>query len=700
MSTPTLVENPLRQTRRNNNDPRFRNLLNKKLPTRSWKKFGKTFLPAYGNSEVGKVGKKSKGLFGRFGTNKITGPDNTTTRASNEISANIITNARTTNYDLIRRLWRQYKGKQNDIDFIPRIDTLEKIGKFELELECFKNKDTPRDKDGRASIITRFIYLGYSAEEANTMLCNYTSESTPNDLKERLIALNLPIDPSSTIIDSAVEDLILPDELQKEKMKIVTNFIILRLILSDLLIVRLKSNSSKVVETSFGNLTTFGQVLKVASFLSIGVSIAFFVPGVLLNEFPQEYMDFENALEIEVNPNTESQLQGYIIHFYKTRYKTDASYSDMLQFAYNADPLASVYFAEKIKKFITDNNRLPTLDEENAIILETNNTFPQVPGFSKSINTENADYFFDKLWNINYKDRNSFIFKFVKVAGIHGSIASIKSVIIGATSWSVVGGAVLIRQLHALIKTFLSEKAKIDIFRFIDHFLLEFPVAINLIRNPDYIKSFSTDTTLNLGIQLYINEILNVLNKHRRFLSLEETNNGPLIYNNFVKGKIIKASANANANANANASANANANANASANANANANANTNASANANANANASASANANANASANANANANASASANARRLIHNDEENAYYLDINTNSIYNSPTAEKRVGILKTHEGSAYIEFEDQDESKWLSNTNSKQYAKGGRRSYRQKRRSATKKRKTQRKN
>ena len=516
MSSPTVVENPLRQTRRNNNDPRFRQSLNKRLPTRSWKNFGKTFLPAFGNSEVGKVGKKSRGLFGRFGTNKITGPNNTTTKESNEISANIITNARTTNYDLIRRLWRQYKDKKNEIDFIPRIDTLEKIGKFELELECFKNKDKAHNLSGRDSIISRFIYLGYSAEEANNMLCNYTSQSTLNDLKQRLIALNLPLDRSSTIIDTAVNTLTLPDELQKEKMKIVTNLIILRLILSDRLIVRLKSNASKVVETSFGNLTTFGQVLKVASFLSLGVSIAFFVPGVLISEFPQEYMDWENTLEIQVNPNTVSELQGYIIHFYKTRYKTDASYSDMLQFAYNADPLASVYFAEKIKKFITDNNRLPTLDEENAIILETNTTFPHVPGFSKSIDTKNADYFFDKLWNINYKDRNSFIFKFVKVAGIHGSIASIKSVIIGATTWSVVGGAVLIRQLHALIKQYLSEKAKKDIFEFIDHFLFFFPVATNLIRNPDYIKSFSTDTSLNLQIQLYISEILGFLDDERR----------------------------------------------------------------------------------------------------------------------------------------------------------------------------------------
>ena len=62
----------------------------------------------------------------------------------------------------------------------------------------------------------------------------------------------------------------------------------------------------------------------------------------------------------------------------------------------------------------------------------------------------------------------------------------------------------------------LHKKAKKDISDFIDRFLLEFPVAINLIRNPEYIESFSTDTTLNLQIQLYIGELLKKLNDERR----------------------------------------------------------------------------------------------------------------------------------------------------------------------------------------
>ena len=109
--------------------------------------------------------------------------------------------------------------------------------------------------------------------------------------------------------------------------------------------------------------------------------------------------------------------------------------------------------------------------------------------------------------------------------GWQGSIAGVKSVIIGATSWTVVGGAVLLRKLHGLLKQYLSETAKKDISDFIDRFLLEFPVAINLIKNPEYIKSFSTDTTLNLQIQLYIGELLKKLNDERRGkLSNEERN--------------------------------------------------------------------------------------------------------------------------------------------------------------------------------
>lgn len=519
MSSPTVVENPLRQTRRNNNDPRFRQSLNKRLPTRSWKNFGKTFLPAFGNSEVGQVGKKSRGLFGRFGTNKITGPNNTTTKASNEISANIITNARTTNYDLIRRLWRQYKDKKNEIDFIPRIDTLEKIGKFELELECFKNKDKAHNLSGRDSIISRFIYLGYSAEEANNMLCNYNSQSTQNDLKQRLIALKLPIDQKSTIIDTAVTTLTLPDELEKEKMKIVTNLIILRLILSDELIVRLKSNNEKVVETSFGNLTTFGQVLKVASFLSFGVSIFFFVPGILINEFPEEFMFFSNRLELE-NKNF-GLLNNYMKNFYKARYKTNNTNIEFTEFAYTKDKDASIYFIDKIKNFIIDNNRLPTPDEEQAIILETNNKYEFRSNFyvildKKGKPSQEGIYWGNELWDYNLKDKNSFAYKLLKILGIQGSITGIKSVIIGATSWSAVGGAVLIRKLHGLLKQYLSETAKKDVCQFIDDFFLNFPVAINLIRYPKYITSFSDDTTLNLQIQGYIARILVILNDERR----------------------------------------------------------------------------------------------------------------------------------------------------------------------------------------
>ena len=563
MSNPTVVENPLRQTRRNNNNSRFRNLLNKRLPTRSWKNFGKTFLPKYGNSEVGKVERKSKGLFGRFGTNKITGPENTTTKESNQINSTIITNARTTNYDLIRRLWRQFKEKSNEIDFIPRIDTLEKIGKFELELECFKNKDKERNLSGRDSIISRFIYLGYSAEEANTMLCNYTSESTNENLKQRLLALNLPIDPTSTIIDTAVTTLTLPDELQKEKMKIVTNLIILRLILSDQLIVRLKSNNSKVVETSFANLTTFGEVLRVASFLSLGVSILFFLPGVLLSEFPQEYMDYQNNLEVQMPAF--GQFKNMTANFLNQRYDNRET-RDSLDFTYginartnhdwlyadcqhNKDYIALHRYITMTKDYILTNNKLPTPEIDQELINQINQDYPISstfklapdtyikPSSGKTKNFLNSDDI--KSSGLYLKDiltdtpvgfawitpTNNDFYKLVKAMGWQGSIAGVKSVIIGATSWTVVGGAVLLRKLHGLLKQYLSETAKKDISDFIDRFLLEFPVAINLIKNPEYIKSFSTDTTLNLQIQLYIGELLKKLNEERRGkLSNEERN--------------------------------------------------------------------------------------------------------------------------------------------------------------------------------
>jgi len=566
MSSPTVVENPLRQTRSNYN--LRKKLNNSGLTTRSWKKFGKTFLPAFGKNEVGQVGKKSRGLFGRFGTNKITGPNNTTTRASNEISANIITNARTTNYDLIRRLWRQFKDKKsildtNEIDFIPRIDTLEKIGKFELELECFKNKNNAHNLSGRDSIVSRFIYLGYSAEEANTMLCNYTSESTSNDLKQRLIALNLPLDPNSSILDTAVNTLTLPDELQKEKMKIVTNLIILRLILSDQLIVRLKSNASKVVETSFGNLTTFGQLLKVASFLSLGVSILFFLPGVLLSEFPQEYMDYQNNLEVqipafaqykEMTANFLNQRYSNLEKrtYYASMYGIDAKNNHDWLYAdcqYNNDDIALYRYITMTKEYILTNNKLPTAEIDQELINQINRDYPLSSSFKLAPDTfikpssgttksflesptikNSTEYLKDILTGTRtgfawLTPTNNDFYKLVKAMGWQGSIAGVKSVIIGATSWSVVGGAVLIRKLHGLLKQYLSETAKKDISDFIDRFLLEFPVAINLIRNPDYIKSFNTDTTLNLQIQLYINELLKKLNDERREkLSQEERN--------------------------------------------------------------------------------------------------------------------------------------------------------------------------------
>lgn len=561
MSNPTVVENPLRQTRRNNNNSTFRNLLNKRLPTRSWKNFGKTMLPKWSNKEVGKVEKKTKGLFGRFYTNKITGPENTTTKESNQINSTIITNARTTNYDLIRRLWRQFKEKSNEIDFIPRIDTLEKIGKFELELECFKNKDKERNPSGRDSIISRFIYLGYSAEEANTMLCNYTSESIPNDLKQRLISLNLPLDRSSNIIDTAVDTFTLPDELQKEKMKIVTNLIILRLILSDQLIVRLKSNNSKVVETSFANLTTFGEVLRVASFLSLGVSILFFLPGILLSEFPQEYMDYQNNFEVQMPAF--GQFKNMTANFLNQRYSNlekrtsidwfyginartnhDWLYADCQK---NNDEEALSKYISMTKDYILTNNKLPTPEIDQALINQINNEIPLSSSFKlvpDSITSSGRTKSFLNSGNnilrsddyLKFELTGDFtgwlwikpgdgIYKLAKAMGWQGSIAGVKSVIIGATSWTVVGGAVLLRKIHDLLKQYLSEKAKKDISDFIDRFLLEFPVAINLIKNPEYIKSFSTDTTLNLQIQLYIGELLKKLNDERRGkLSNEERN--------------------------------------------------------------------------------------------------------------------------------------------------------------------------------
>ena len=562
MSSPTVVENPLRQTRRNNNDPRFRKLLNKRLTTKSWKNFGKTMLPKWSNKEVGKVEKKTKGLFGRFYTNKITGPENTTTKESNQINSTIITNARTTNYDLIRRLWRQFKEKSNEIDFIPRIDTLEKIGKFELELECFKNKDKERNPSGRDSIISRFIYLGYSAEEANTMLCNYTSESTNENLKQRLLALKLPIDTNSSIIDNAVTTLTLPDELQKEKMKIVTNLIILRLIVSDELIVRLKSNNSKVVETSFGNLTTFGQVLQVASFLSLGVSILFFLPGFLLSEYPQEYMDYQNNLEVQLPAF--GQFKNMTANFLNQRYDNRET-RDSLDFTYginartnhdwlyadcqhNKDYIALHRYITMTKDYILTNNKLPTPEIDQELINQINqdyplsSTFKLVPDTYTKASSGKTKSFLDSddIMDSDLYLKNELIgdlrgwawitpgdgfYKLAKAMGWQGSIAGVKSVIIGATSWTVVGGAVLLRKLHGLLKQYLSETAKKDISDFIDRFLLEFPVAINLIRNPEYIESFSTDTTLNLQIQLYIGELLKKLNDERRGkLSQEERN--------------------------------------------------------------------------------------------------------------------------------------------------------------------------------
>ena len=506
--------------------------------------------------------KKTKGLFGRFYTNKITGPENTTTKESNQISSTIITNARTTNYDLIRRLWRQFKEKSNEIDFIPRIDTLEKIGKFELELECFKNKDKERNPSGRDSIISRFIYLGYSAEEANTMLCNYTSQSTENDLKQRLIALNLPLDRSSTIINTAVTTLTLPDELQKEKMKIVTNLIILRLIVSDELIVRLKSNKSKVVETSFGNLTTFGQVLQVASFLSLGVSILFFLPGILLSEYPQEYMDYQNNLEVQLPAF--GQFKNMTANFLNQRYDNRET-RDSLDLTYginartnhdwlyadcqhNKDYIALHRYITMTKDYILTNNKLPTPEIDQELINKINkdyplsSTFKLVPDTYTKASSGKTKSFLDSddIMDSDLYLKNELIgdlrgwawitpgdgfYKLAKAMGWQGSIAGVKSVIIGATSWTVVGGAVLLRKLHGLLKQYLSETAKKDISDFIDRFLLEFPVAINLIKNPEYIKSFSTDTTLNLQIQLYIGELLKKLNDERRGkLSNEERN--------------------------------------------------------------------------------------------------------------------------------------------------------------------------------
>jgi hypothetical protein len=121
----------------------------------------------------------------------------------------------------------------------------------------------------------------------------------------------------------------------------------------------------------------------------------------------------------------------------------------------------------------------------------------------------------------------------LKILGIQGSITGIKSVIIGATSWSAVGGAVLIRKLHGLLKQYLSETAKNDISDFIDRFLFNFPVAINLIRNPKYIESFSDDTTLNLQIQRYIADIIFYLDDIRR----EKLSNDEIIAENAEDAK-------------------------------------------------------------------------------------------------------------------------------------------------------------------
>jgi len=532
------------QTRKNNKGPnnsKYRKLFNNAgLTNRTWKNYAKSFAPKWGNSEVGRVIKKNTGYFAR---NKINGPKNITTLPSNFISPDIITNARTTNHDLLRRLWRQFNGKENDIDFFPRIDTLYKIGKFEIELECYANKDKPaKTQAQRSSLIKRLTDKGVSQNDAAKVLCAYNSTSTLDDLKKRLNDLNLPV--TSEIIEGAVNTLTLPNAVEIEKRKIITGLIILRLILSDQLIVRLKSNNSRVVETSFEELTTFGKILRAAAWITLVSSVIFEVPGMLIGEFPQEYMDYQNNMEIQIPAF--NRFKQMTTNFLNQRYSNletrttsdyydantpgigqtnaDWLYTDMDK---NDDKVALDKYIYMTKQYILTNNKLPSPEVDQALIEQINKNVPLSANFKlvpdtvtnsksnkiKSGVTPMACYTYlapmlgaNKGWP--WMTPGDGFYKLAKAMGFHGSIIGIKSVIVGATSWSALGGLVIIRKLHTLIKTHLNEKAKKDVCDFIDSFLFEFPVAFNLIKNTEYIKSFSSNTTLNLMIQWYIHEIL------------------------------------------------------------------------------------------------------------------------------------------------------------------------------------------------
>lgn len=542
MPTSKLRPNQPSQTRKKNNgpnDPKYRKLFNNaRLTNRTWKNYAKSFAPSWGNNEAGRVFKRPTGL---FRTRKINAesPENTTTLPSNIISPNIITNARTTNHDLLRRLWRQFNDKRNDIDFIPRIDTLEKIGKFEIELECYMNKDKPaKTQAQRNALVKRLTDKGVSQNEAAKVLCSYTSRSTTDDLKNRLNALKLPVTPE--LIKEAIDTLTLPKAVEIEKRKIVTGLIILRLILSDQLIVRLKSDHSNVVEPSFENLTTFGQVLRAAAWITLVSSVIFEVPGILISEFPQEYMDYQTNMEVQTPAyshfkdmttnfldqrygNTETRTSGDIYTPGGTgQTKTDWLYTDCKA---NKDEGALVKYISMTKDYILANNKLPTPEVDQALIDQINKDYPLrnfklVPdnytnksGRSKSsldvgisYNSLAPSLGVFKGW-VSMTPGDGF-YKLAKAMGFRGSISGIKSVIAGATSWSALGGVVIIRQLYSLVKTYLNERSKKDISDYIDSFLFEFPVAFKLIKNKDYIESFSSNTTLNLMIQWYIRELL------------------------------------------------------------------------------------------------------------------------------------------------------------------------------------------------
>ena len=385
------------------------------------------------------------------------------------------------------------------------------------------------------------------------MLCNYTSQSTPNDLKQRLMDLNIPIENADTseiidlnarsiIINQAIDNLELPKELKRKKREIITNLIILRLIISDEIKVKLKSNNENILETSFKNLTRFGKILKIASFFTL--MFIFEIPAFVIAGFPEEYMIFENTRYLQ-DSRTAKELNDYMTTFFKKRYKVDGSYDYFMEFAARNDTDASIRYATSIKEFITTNDRLPTPDEQNTMIEQINLLYPKIPTYSTPYRPSSwTQYKLEKkFWgDRNIWDADNFYSKFFKLAGIHGPILAVKSILMGTAVYSAVPAALLLYKLHKIMKQNLSESAKQEVSDFIDVFLLEFPVARQVMTDKEFIESFNKDSILNYHIQLYIREYLYKLHDKRRQKLSQENRNAE---NAEIAEKLAKAEKNA-----------------------------------------------------------------------------------------------------------------------------------------------------------